>query len=259
MFDSCSSLVSLELNGFDTSKVTSADYMFCNCDNLERLDISGFDMSALEPDRDYYIFANCNKLHDLRLGANFSVTYNMNLPSHAGWVKIDDPDNTGDLPTERVDNPNIIITAINNNAKQWYTTICYEYDEDTKTLTLVGDVIIPDRINKFSKKAEVLAVDTVMGTGFIDGSLEYTFNGYTACKSIDLTNIYGGIEDSSYYINSMRSMFEGCKSLKDIDISNFYTGKCENFSDMFSGCASLKKLYIGNLCKMDCGGIYDII
>ena len=42
MFYRCSSLASLDLSNFDTSKVSDMSYMFANCNNLKFLDISGF-------------------------------------------------------------------------------------------------------------------------------------------------------------------------------------------------------------------------
>ena len=38
MFDSCSSLTSLDISKFDTSQVTSIGYMFASCSSLTNLD-----------------------------------------------------------------------------------------------------------------------------------------------------------------------------------------------------------------------------
>ena len=45
MFSGCSGLTSLDLSGFDTSKVTSMRSMFDRCFDLTSLDLSGFDTS----------------------------------------------------------------------------------------------------------------------------------------------------------------------------------------------------------------------
>ena len=42
MFSDCSSLTSLDLSGFDTSKVTDMNHMFTNCFKLTSLDVSNF-------------------------------------------------------------------------------------------------------------------------------------------------------------------------------------------------------------------------
>ena len=42
MFYNCSSLISLNISNFDTSKVSNMGYMFYNCNGLISLDISNF-------------------------------------------------------------------------------------------------------------------------------------------------------------------------------------------------------------------------
>ncbi len=48
MFAGCISLTTLDLSGFNTSKVIDTDYMFEDCDSLENLDISSFNMSNVK-------------------------------------------------------------------------------------------------------------------------------------------------------------------------------------------------------------------
>jgi surface protein len=45
MFSGCSSLVSLDLSNFDTSKVTEIGYMFGSCYNLTTINLSNADFS----------------------------------------------------------------------------------------------------------------------------------------------------------------------------------------------------------------------
>ena len=47
MFDNCSSLTSLDLSNFNTSKVKNMDSMFRNCSSLTSLDLSNFDTSKV--------------------------------------------------------------------------------------------------------------------------------------------------------------------------------------------------------------------
>ena len=63
MFANCSSLISLDLSGFDTSKVTFMNYMFHDCRVLQQLDLSGFDISKVT--KMMYMFARCGKLKSL--------------------------------------------------------------------------------------------------------------------------------------------------------------------------------------------------
>jgi surface protein len=47
MFSQCSSLTSLDLSSFDTSKVTNMGNMFYSCKNLKYLDIRNFTFSGV--------------------------------------------------------------------------------------------------------------------------------------------------------------------------------------------------------------------
>ena len=47
MFWWCKNLESLDLSGWDTSKVTDMGMLFSNCKNLTSLDLSGWDTSNI--------------------------------------------------------------------------------------------------------------------------------------------------------------------------------------------------------------------
>ena len=65
MFDSCSSLQSLDLSNFDTSNVTDMSSMFSICSSLQSLDLSNFDTSNVTNMN--YMFRNCSSLQSLDL------------------------------------------------------------------------------------------------------------------------------------------------------------------------------------------------
>lgn len=65
MFNGCSSLTSVDLSGFDTSKVTDTIGMFINCSFLTSLDLSGFDISKVTSM--FKMFSGCSALKSLDL------------------------------------------------------------------------------------------------------------------------------------------------------------------------------------------------
>lgn len=78
-FNYCESLNSVNLSKFDTSKVTSMNYMFYNCRKLTSLNIASFDTQQCKSFN--YIFENCNSL---KLYANQNKCNNLisSLPSY---------------------------------------------------------------------------------------------------------------------------------------------------------------------------------
>ena len=80
MFSGCSSLVSVDILGFDTSSVTDAYGAFYNCSSLKRLDLSSFDMSAVREMNSF--FYGCASLQEVKFGDNFAFVGNDSfLPS----------------------------------------------------------------------------------------------------------------------------------------------------------------------------------
>ena len=67
MFDSCKSLTSLDLSGFDTSNVSYMDKMFFDCNALTSLDLSGFDTSKVGNMDN--MFTSCRSLKTLDLSS----------------------------------------------------------------------------------------------------------------------------------------------------------------------------------------------
>ncbi len=67
MFDGCSSLISLDLSGFDTSSVTGMYAMFFGCSNLISLDLTGFDTSCVTTMAS--MFSGCSSLTALDLAS----------------------------------------------------------------------------------------------------------------------------------------------------------------------------------------------
>ena len=65
MFAYCRRLSALDLSGFDTSNVTSMSWMFYCCESLTTLDLSGFDASKVEKGYLGKIFYGCNQLANL--------------------------------------------------------------------------------------------------------------------------------------------------------------------------------------------------
>ena len=76
MFQGCTSLTNLVLQGFDTSKVTNMAYMFFECSNLISLDLSRFNTSSVTDMQ--AMFYGCSNLISLDLQSfNTSSVTNM--------------------------------------------------------------------------------------------------------------------------------------------------------------------------------------
>ena len=70
MFENCSKITSLDMNGFDTSAVTDMSYMFSGCSELTYLDLTGWTTTSVTDMR--YMFSGCSALSELDL-SNFDT------------------------------------------------------------------------------------------------------------------------------------------------------------------------------------------
>lgn len=70
MFNGCSSLASLDVSGWDTSKVTDMSYLFKNCSSVSRIDLSNFNTTHCTRMRE--LFAGMDILNEITLSDLFS-------------------------------------------------------------------------------------------------------------------------------------------------------------------------------------------
>lgn len=74
MFDSCSSLTSLDLSSFNTENITTMSYMFRNCSSLTNLDLSNFNTNNVNRQNGMqYMFNGFRSLKTLNLGKKFII------------------------------------------------------------------------------------------------------------------------------------------------------------------------------------------
>lgn len=71
MFDGCASLTSLDLTSLDTSSATSLSYMFSGCSSLETLDLSALDTSNVTDMR--FLFSGCPSLSTVYVSGLFTT------------------------------------------------------------------------------------------------------------------------------------------------------------------------------------------
>ena len=70
-FDDCHAIETLDVSGFDTSKVTTMQSMFFNCYSLENLDVSGFDTRNVTNMRG--MFSDCDAMATINV-SNFNTS-----------------------------------------------------------------------------------------------------------------------------------------------------------------------------------------
>ena len=202
MFYDCKALTSLDVSSFDTSKVTSMFYMFGYCQSLTSLDVSKFDTSKVTDMRG--MFYNCNALTS--------------------------------LDVSKFDTSNVTSMYYMFSQCQSLTSLDVS-SFDTSNVTSMSRI--------FSWCQALTSLDVSKFDTSKVTSMDSMFLGCKALTSLDVSKF-----DTSKVTN-MVGMFGYCQSLTTITASEkFVTDNVTRSSIMFADCTSLKggagTVYDGN-------------
>ena len=275
MFKNCTSLESLDINNFNTSKVINMNSMFYGCSSLISLFISDFDTLNLISMSD--MFRDCSSLISLNL-SKFKTSNVENMMNLFNGCK----------SLISLDITNFDTTKVTNMISMF--SECYELKELDITNFITINVKEMNSMFKDCRSLASLNINnfdttqvTIMDNMFLNcfslldlnlnnfimtsvNSMEYMFSNCKLLRSvflpivadssvINLSHIFSGCSsltsldlskfDSSKVIY-MDYMFSDCSFLSFLNLENFQTSSAENMQFMFSGCTSLKTLYLSS-------------
>ncbi len=232
MFVSCSELTSLDVTGFDTSKVTNMSSMFSGCEGLTSLDVDGFDTSNVT--NMSFMFADCSGLTSLDVtGFDTSKVTNM-LFMFADCSGLTSLDVTG-FDTSKVTNMSFMFTRCS--------------DLTSLDVSKFNTSNVTDMRSMFSGCEGLTSLDLSSFDTSNVTNMEDMFSGCEGLTSLDLSKFdTGNVTDMLY-------MFSDCKGLTSLDLSKFDTGNVTDMRSMFSGCKGLTSL---DLSSFDTSNVTDM-
>ena len=213
MFYDCSKLTSLDVSGFDTSKVKRMGFMFNNCNSLKNIDLRSFDTSSLDGETYNgssstaigvdvnYMFRYCDNLESIIIGDKFNrldgydMFYGCNklkaiITTKTITVSSDAPTLSG---TENVTNSNGKIIAGPNGLKNLPNAILYAPDTASEKLyeaaTNYDTVFGADRIRPIIELVGDNPVKVANGGTYVDSGV--TVAGMTKNESDTTYTPYG--------------------------------------------------------------------
>ena len=233
MFDGCSALTSLDVSGFDTSKVTDMSSMFSGCKKLTSLDVSGFNTSKVT--NMYGMFNSCSALTSLDVSGfdTSNVTYIVSM--------FEDCSSLTSLDVSGFNTSNV--------------TYMGGMFEDCSSLTSL-DVSsfdtskVTDMRNMFSSCSSLTSLDV---SSFDTSKVTDMGSMFSGCKKLTSLDVSGFNTEN---VTRMDSMFSECYVLTNLDVSGFNTSKVTNMEQMFYNCPKLTSLDLSsfdtsNVTKMD--------
>ena len=197
MFYNCSTLTSLDLGNFNTSKVTNMNYMFCNCSTLTSLDLDNFNTSNVTIM--VRMFSNCSLLISLDLSSFNTINVNYMNYMFSGCNSL----------------TNLDLSNFNTSN-------------------------VTNMLQMFSDCTSLVSLDlSKLNTSNVS-SMNAMFWKCSSLTSLDLSNF------NTSKVTGMSSMFEKCTSLVNLNLSNFNTSNVTSMGNMFDSCSSLTELDLSN-------------
>ena len=225
MFNTCSSLTSLDLSRWNTSNVTSMSNLFQNCKQLTSLNLTGWNTSKAGNFNS--LFNNCTNLQTLQGISDWSTS---NVTSM----------NNVFLNCQR-------LTSL--NLSQWDTSKVKSMDSLFYGCSALTSLNVSgwNTSNVTSMKNLFRGLTSLSSANLIGYSrfntakvtdMSYLFCGSTKFTELDIT---GWSNDS---VSVLKHMFDGCRSLKTIyaDEANWkrnYNIQTDNGVSVFADCTSL--------------------
>ena len=226
MFDYCTNLVSLDLNGLKTPNVTSMFNLFNECNKLASLDLSSFDTSNVTTMEN--MFAKCKSLTSI-IGLNqFNTSKVVNMTSMFGNCEA----------VKSLDLTSFDTSQVTSMSRMFYGC--------TSLLTPIGvsnfdTSKVTTMLSMFCGCSSLQRLDL---SGFDTSNVTNMNSMFSKCKSLDSSffNIYGF--DTSN-VENMSSMFNECDVLVFLRLQTFDTSKVTEMGAMFEGCDNLTTIYVG--------------
>ena len=255
MFRYLTSLTTLDLSSFDTSKVTNMRYMFSYLTSLTTLNLSSFDTSKVTNMR--YMFSYMLNLTSLSL-SNFNTSKVTDMGSMFFYMLNLTSLDISNFNTSKVTNMRDMFSYMRNltslNLSNFDTSqvtnmngmFNYTLNLTSLNLSNFNTSKVTDMQDMFSNMFGL----TTLNLSSFDTSkvtdMSGMFSGVHSLTTLDLSNF-----DTSQ-VTEMQYMFYGMSSLTTLDLSNFDTSQVTYMTEMFSltdmvvSNDKLEKIYVNN-------------
>ena len=252
MFQSCTSLTSLDLSTFDTRAVKDM-YMMFAYNRMTELDLSSFNTDAAEDLQ--AMFYNCVNLTTIYVSESWSLP---SLLPYGGNSTFYGCQNLvgGNGTAYDEEHTGAEYARIDGDMLGYFTKIGYvaEYNATDNTLTFkkgivpsgsatVWDVISTTYSPGWSDQMKNIT-KVIFDESFVEArplSLARWFS-----DAWNLSSIIGIENLNTECVTDMSLMFCNCVNLTELDLSHFNTAKVTKMAEMFYGCKNIKRIYVSN-------------
>lgn len=249
MFFECINMSSVNLSGFDTSKVTNMRKMFSECNSLTNLNLDNFNTSNVTNMAE--MFSGCSSLTNLNLN-----NFNTSNVTDMTWIFLG-CESLSTLDLSSFDTSNVIymdglfegcklLSTLNLSSFNTSNATCMAWMfagcSSLSTLDLSNfNTSNVTQITEMFLNCSLLS--TLDLSNFNTSKVTQMYSMFKGCNSLQTLNLSSFDTSNVIY---MSSLFEDCNSLRTLDLSNFNTSNVTHMYDMFYNCNSLQTLDLSN-------------
>ena len=238
MFYHCTSLISLDLSNFNTSKVKNMVSMFEGCSSLISLDLSSFNTGKVTDMR--AMFYKCSSLTSLNL-SSFDTSSCIYMGSYSSYDNSSSGMFSGCSKLKTITFPHNSNLPTAESATKDMSYMFYGCSSLTSLdLSSFNTSNVTKMYRMFYNCSALTSVDL---SSFNTSNVTSMYEMFESCRSLTSLNV-SNFNTSN--VTDMYDMFENCTSLTSLDLSSFNTSKVTNMSYMFCNCRSLTYLDISN-------------
>lgn len=269
MFKKCSSLIALNLNGWNTSSLEDVSDMFNGCSSLMTLEIGDWNASNIQTL--YCFLSDCVALEQLDI-SNWELTSLTNLERmcyncksmtdfnmNTIYVRDNAISSMSYMMYQCTSLINIPIDFYIKGSSNYVFALCsalaqieniyvmnsstsYQLFKGCSALESIEKIVFTNCRNISNLFAECSALSTI-NTFTVTNTTGNTNMQNVFNECINLTTLNNSSIDSSVY--TLYNCFNGCNSLVSLDLSNWNITNCENLSYTFNNCSSLETITVG--------------
>ena len=249
MFRNMSSLISLNLSNFDTSKVTNMSYMFFKTSSLTSLNLSNFDTSqVMNMDS---IFRGMTNLTTIDL-SNFDTSKVTDMSSMFSDMHNLTTLNLSNFNTSKVMYMNRMFSDMHNLANLNISNF------DTSQVTDMHDMFSNVR-NLTTLNLSNFNTSRVTDMGFMfyhmSSLISLNLSNFNTSNVTDMSSMFAEAHKlktlnlghmNTNRVTTMEKMFDNMWVLESLDVSSFDTSNVTNMKDMFNGVTKITTLNLNN-------------
>ena len=244
-----SSILSIDLSGWDTSEVTDMSYLFADCSSVKDINISSWRVSSVE--NMHAMFYYCESLVSLDINSWIPAAV-----TDMGWMFNQCSNlidlNIGNWDTSSVENMSLMFNGCSNltslDLNSWNTSCVTDMKWMFLDCTNLSSLNISSwNTSKVKDMRQMFSNCSSLSTLNLESwdvsAVENISEMFLRCKNLTSVNLRSW---TPLKVSEMYGMFGECENIRSLNLGSWNTAGVQDMYGIFWGCHNLTTLDISN-------------